>query len=141
MFRLALALQAVGIVIRRSRGVLVDGTVSPCLPLYALLVSGFLGTVGHVLQLTVVLLGPSTAVCAADIVLRRNRYDGKRRPRPPRAAVCTVVHDPDGRLVNGAHDPNGRVVNACATPAGGWWPSSAVTAPSGWCNHAFWTGL
>ncbi|KUN06198.1 hypothetical protein AQI95_15000 [Streptomyces yokosukanensis] len=44
--------------------------------LYALLVSDFLDTVGNVLQLTVVLLGPSTAVYATDIVLRRNRYDG-----------------------------------------------------------------
>ncbi|MEU9440193.1 cytosine permease [Streptomyces sp. NPDC048304] len=71
-----LALQAVGIGIRRSRSVLVDGTVSVCLTLYALLVSDFLDTVGNVLQLTVVLLGPSTAVYATDIVLRRNRYDG-----------------------------------------------------------------
>ncbi|MEW2155602.1 cytosine permease [Streptomyces sp. NPDC007189] len=71
-----LALQAVGIRIRRSRSVLVDGTVSVCLTLYALLVSDFLDTVGNVLQLTVVLLGPSTAVYATDIVLRRNRYDG-----------------------------------------------------------------
>jgi cytosine/uracil/thiamine/allantoin permease len=29
-----------------------------------------------VLQLTLVLLGPSMAIYAADIVLRRNRYDG-----------------------------------------------------------------
>ncbi|MGW4564860.1 purine-cytosine permease family protein [Streptomyces sp. NPDC004561] len=71
-----LALQAVGIRIRRSLSVLVDGTVSVSLTLYALLVSDFLDTVGNVLQLTVVLLGPSTAVYATDIVLRRNRYDG-----------------------------------------------------------------
>ncbi|MEU4926262.1 cytosine permease [Streptomyces yokosukanensis] len=71
-----LALQAVGIRIRRSLSALVDGTVSVCLTLYALLVSDFLDTVGNVLQLTVVLLGPSTAVYATDIVLRRNRYDG-----------------------------------------------------------------
>jgi purine-cytosine permease-like protein len=43
---------------------------------YALLVSNFLDTVGNVLQLTVVLLGPSPAVYATDILLRRNRYDG-----------------------------------------------------------------
>ncbi|MGW5427329.1 purine-cytosine permease family protein [Streptomyces sp. NPDC004059] len=71
-----LALQAVGLRIRRSRSVLVDGTVSVALTLYALLVSDFLDTVGNVLQLTVVLLGPSTAVYATDILLRRNRYDG-----------------------------------------------------------------
>ncbi|MYU04438.1 nitrate reductase [Streptomyces sp. SID8366] len=71
-----LALQAVGLRIRRQVSVLVDGTVSVSLTLYALLVSNFLDTVGDVLQLTVVLLGPSTAVYAVDIVLRRNRYDG-----------------------------------------------------------------
>ncbi|MEU5089378.1 cytosine permease [Streptomyces sp. NPDC021356] len=72
-----LALQAVGVRIRRSLSVLVDGTVSVSLTLYALLVSDFLDTVNNVLQLTVALLGPSTAVYATDILLRRNRYDGR----------------------------------------------------------------
>lgn len=71
-----LALQAVGLKIRRSRSVLVDGTVAVALTLYALLVSNFLDTVSNVLQLTVVLLGPATTVYAVDILLRRNRYDG-----------------------------------------------------------------
>lgn len=71
-----LALQAVGVRIRRSLSVLVDGALGVALTLYALLVSNFLDTVSNVLQLTVVLLGPSTAVYAADILLRRNRYDG-----------------------------------------------------------------
>ncbi|MEU6477333.1 cytosine permease [Streptomyces sp. NPDC047017] len=71
-----LALQAVGIRIRRSLSVLVDGAVSVALTLYALLVSNFLDTVNNVLQLTVALLGPSMAVYATDILLRRNRYDG-----------------------------------------------------------------
>ncbi|MET7814774.1 cytosine permease [Streptomyces sp. NPDC005395] len=71
-----LALQAVGIRIRRSRSVLADGTAAVALTLYGLLVSGFLDTVSNVLQLTVVLLGPAMAVYATDIALRRNRYDG-----------------------------------------------------------------
>ncbi|MGC0328374.1 NCS1 family nucleobase:cation symporter-1 [Streptomyces sp. SAI-170] len=71
-----LALQAVGLRIRRTLSVLVDGAVAVALTLYALLVSDFLDTVSDVLQLTVVLLGPATAVYAMDIVLRRNRYDG-----------------------------------------------------------------
>ncbi|MEU8925287.1 cytosine permease [Kitasatospora sp. NPDC048545] len=71
-----LALQAVGIRIRRTLSVLVDGAVAVSLTLYALLVSNFLDTVSNVLQLTVVLLGPSTAIYAVDILLRRNRYDG-----------------------------------------------------------------
>ncbi|MFJ9812318.1 purine-cytosine permease family protein [Streptomyces sp. NPDC101158] len=72
-----LALQAVGVRIRRSRSVLVDGTVAVALTLYALLVSNFLDTVSNVLQLTVVLLGPAMTVYAVDILLRRNAYDGR----------------------------------------------------------------
>ncbi|MFJ2770649.1 purine-cytosine permease family protein [Streptomyces sp. NPDC087300] len=71
-----LALQAVGLRIRRSVSVLFDGTAAVALTLYALLVSNFLDTVSDVLQLTVVLLGPAMALYATDIVLRRNRYDG-----------------------------------------------------------------
>ncbi|MEV5981461.1 cytosine permease [Streptomyces sp. NPDC052114] len=71
-----LALQAVGVRIRRSLSVLVDGAFAVALTLYALLVSDFLDAVSDVLELTVVLLGPSMAVYATDIVLRRNRYDG-----------------------------------------------------------------
>lgn len=71
-----LALQAVGIRIRRSLSVIADGTAAVSLTLYGLLVSDFLDTVSNVLQLTVVLLGPAMAVYATDILLRRNRYDG-----------------------------------------------------------------
>ncbi|MFI7329437.1 purine-cytosine permease family protein [Streptomyces rubiginosohelvolus] len=71
-----LALQAVGLSIRRSYSVLVDGAAAVSLTLYALLVSDLLDTMSDVLQLTVVLLGPSAALYATDILLRRNRYDG-----------------------------------------------------------------
>ncbi|WP_326693518.1 purine-cytosine permease family protein [Streptomyces sp. NBC_01766] len=71
-----LALQAVGLRVRRSLSVIADGVLGVALTLYALLVSNFLDTVSNVLQLTVVLLGPSMAVYAMDILLRRNRYDG-----------------------------------------------------------------
>lgn len=71
-----LALQAMGVRVRRSVGVLVDGALGVVVTLYALLVSNFLDTVGNLLQLTVVVLGPSTAVYATDILLRRCRYDG-----------------------------------------------------------------
>lgn len=71
-----LALQAVGLRIRRSISVIIDGVAAVCLTLYGLLVSNFLDTVSNVLQLTVILLGPSTAIYATDILLRRNRYDG-----------------------------------------------------------------
>jgi NCS1 family nucleobase:cation symporter-1 len=71
-----LALLSVGVRIRRSRSVLLDGTLGVALTLYALLVSNFLDTVSNLLQLMVALLGPSMAVYAVDILMRRNRYDG-----------------------------------------------------------------
>jgi nucleobase:cation symporter-1, NCS1 family len=71
-----LALQAVGVRIRRSRSVALDGTLGVALTLYALLVSNFLDTVASLLQVMVALLGPSLAIYATDILLRRNRYDG-----------------------------------------------------------------
>jgi cytosine/uracil/thiamine/allantoin permease len=43
---------------------------------YALFVSNFIDTLSSVLELSVVLLAPSIAIYATDIVLRRNRYDG-----------------------------------------------------------------
>lgn len=72
-----LALQAVGIRIRRSVSVLFDGAVAVALTLYGLLVSNLLDTVGNSLQLIVVLIGPVMAVYATDILLRRFRYDGR----------------------------------------------------------------
>ncbi|AJF64284.1 purine-cytosine permease family protein [Streptomyces vietnamensis] len=72
-----LALQAVGMRIRRTVSVLFDGTVAVALTLYGLLVSNFLDTVSNALQVITVLIGPLMAVYAADIVLRRNRYDGR----------------------------------------------------------------
>lgn len=72
-----LALQAVGVRIRRSRSVALDGTLGVAMTLYALLVSNFLDTVASLLQVMVALLGPSMAIYATDILLRRNRYDGR----------------------------------------------------------------
>ncbi|MFG2333815.1 purine-cytosine permease family protein [Streptomyces sp. NPDC048604] len=71
-----LALQAVGLRIRRTVSVLFDGAVAVALTLYGLLVSNFLDTVSNALQVIVVLIGPLMAVYATDIVLRRCRYDG-----------------------------------------------------------------
>ncbi|WP_373040094.1 cytosine permease [Streptomyces sp. NRRL S-448] len=72
-----LALQAVGIRIRRPVSVLFDGAVAVALTLYGLLVSNLLDTVSNSLQLIVVLIGPVMAIYATDILLRRFRYDGR----------------------------------------------------------------
>jgi len=71
-----LALQVVGIKWPRTRTVLLDGTVGTLMTLYAVLISNFLDTVQNALQLAVVVLGPVMSVYVADMLLRRNRYDG-----------------------------------------------------------------
>ncbi|WP_030176586.1 purine-cytosine permease family protein [Streptomyces sp. NRRL S-813] len=71
-----LSLQAVGLRIRRSRSVALDGALGVALTLYALLVSNFLDTVSSMLQLMVVLMGPNMAIYVTDVLWRRNRYDG-----------------------------------------------------------------
>ncbi|WP_336628738.1 MULTISPECIES: purine-cytosine permease family protein [unclassified Microbacterium] len=71
-----LALQAVGIRLPRSRTVLLDGTVGVLMTLFALLVWNFLDSVSSVLQLAVTVLAPVMGVYLADMLWRRNRYDG-----------------------------------------------------------------
>jgi NCS1 family nucleobase:cation symporter-1 len=71
-----LALQATGIKWSRAVTVFFDGTVGVALTLYALFISNFLDTLSNILELSVALLGPSIAIYAADIILRRNRYNG-----------------------------------------------------------------
>ncbi|MDL9978528.1 purine-cytosine permease family protein [Microbacterium sp. ASV49] len=71
-----LALQAIGIKLPRTRTVLVDGTVGVIMTLFALLVFNFLDSVSNALQLSVTILGPVMGVYLADMLWRRNRYDG-----------------------------------------------------------------
>ncbi|NWF25536.1 cytosine permease [Streptomyces sp. PKU-EA00015] len=82
-----LALQAVGLRIRRSVSVIFDGIAAVSMTLYGLLVSNFLDTVSNALQMIVVLIGPGMAVYATDVVLRKGRYDGlaltDETPRSP----------------------------------------------------------
>lgn len=71
-----LALQAVGVRLPRSRTVLLDGTVGVLMTLFALLVWNFLDSVSSALQLAVTILAPIMGVYLADMLWRRNRYDG-----------------------------------------------------------------
>jgi purine-cytosine permease-like protein len=71
-----LALQAVGIKASRAITVFFDGVVGVSICLYALFISNFIDALNNILALSVALLGPSLAIYAADILLRRNRYDG-----------------------------------------------------------------
>ena len=72
-----LALQSIGIKLRRSRSVALDGGLGIAMTMYALLVSNFLDTVSNMMQLVVAVMGPVMAVYTADVLWRRNRYDGQ----------------------------------------------------------------
>ena len=76
MYSSGLCLQAIGIPLPRSVTVLFDGVLGVALACYALFVSDFTSTLSSMLELSVALLGPSIAIYAVDVVLRRNRYDG-----------------------------------------------------------------
>lgn len=71
-----LALQAVGVRLPRTRTVLLDGTVGVLMTLFALLIWNFLDSVSSALQLAVTVLAPVMGVYLADMLWRRNRYDG-----------------------------------------------------------------
>ena len=60
-----LALQSIGVRLRRSRSVLLDGTLGVALTLYALLVSNFLDTVSNLMQFAVDITGPLMASTSA----------------------------------------------------------------------------
>ena len=71
-----LALQAMGVKIRRARSVVVDGLVAVAITCYALFVSDLTSTITSVLEMIVVPLAPGMAIYLTDMALRRNRYDG-----------------------------------------------------------------
>ena len=87
MYSSGLCLQAIGIPLPRSVTVLFDGVLGVAIACYALFVSDFTSTLNNILELSVALLGPSIAIYATDIVIRRNRYDGQElhdfRPGSP----------------------------------------------------------
>ncbi|MDW8803601.1 cytosine permease [Streptomyces scabiei] len=71
-----LYLQALGVRMSRARSVIIDAALGGALCAYALLAPSFLTSLNNILALTVAVLGPTMAVYATDIVLRRNAYDG-----------------------------------------------------------------
>lgn len=71
-----LALLALGVRAKRTTTVVFDAVIGVALTVYALFVSTFIETMQDILTLSVALLGPNLALYGADIVLRRNRYDG-----------------------------------------------------------------
>ena len=76
MYSSGLVLQAMGLRVRRSITVTIDGVLGIALAVYAIFVSNFVDTLSESLELSVVILGPSATIYVADIWMRRNRYDG-----------------------------------------------------------------
>ncbi|MCX4733736.1 cytosine permease [Streptomyces sp. NBC_01363] len=73
----SLSIQSVGVRLARIPAVLIIGVLGTIMTLYAILVFDFLTSVNTMLQLVVVVTGPAMAVAVTDLVLRRNRYDGR----------------------------------------------------------------
>ncbi|MEV0639737.1 cytosine permease [Streptomyces sp. NPDC050619] len=71
-----LCLQSMGLRVSRARSVFLDAALSMALAAYALFVHDFTDSLSRALEVTVAVLAPSMALYVADIVLRRNRYDG-----------------------------------------------------------------
>jgi len=76
MYSSGLCLQAVGIPLRRSITVLFDGLLGVALACYALFVSDFTSALSGILELSVIVLGPTVAIYLSDQWFRRNDYDG-----------------------------------------------------------------
>lgn len=72
----SMALQAVGIPIRRIPAAIIVGAIGTALTVYLVMSTSLLGAVNLMLQFLVIVTGPAMAVFTADVILRRNRYDG-----------------------------------------------------------------
>ncbi|MER6899902.1 cytosine permease, partial [Amycolatopsis sp. NPDC000740] len=124
-----LALQAIGVRLRRSRSVLLDGTAGVLLTLYALLVSDFLKAVNDLMQLMVVVLGPMMAIYVTDLLLRRNRYDGHALADESRGGPFWYV--------GGVHWPGiaalvlGATASACCLAVPGMYTGFVASAAGG----------
>ena len=76
MYSSGLYLQAVGIRLRRWVTVLIDGLLGVALACYAMFIADFSDTLGNIMQMSVAILAPVVAIYVADLLLRRNRYNG-----------------------------------------------------------------
>ena len=73
-----LALQSAGLRASRARSVFLDALIGGGLCAYAIFASSFLTAMNNALELSVTYLGPGMAIYAADVWLRRNKYDGRK---------------------------------------------------------------
>jgi len=72
-----LVLQTIGVKLRRSVTVIVDGIFGVTVTLLAVLVWDFIDAMNTLLQLIVITVAPLMSLYLADMWLRRNKYDGR----------------------------------------------------------------
>ena len=72
----SMALQAIGIPLRRIPAAIVVGAIGTALTIYLVLSTSLLDAVNLMLQFLVIVSAPTMAVFVADVALRRGRYDG-----------------------------------------------------------------
>lgn len=72
----SMAFQSIGVPIRRIPSAIVVGAIGTALTVYLVMSTSLLQAVNLMLQLLILVSGPTMAVFAADVILRRNRYDG-----------------------------------------------------------------
>ncbi|MFK4641027.1 NCS1 family nucleobase:cation symporter-1 [Paenarthrobacter histidinolovorans] len=72
----SMAFQSIGVPIRRIPSAVVVGAIGTALTIYLVMSTSLLDAVNLMLQLLVLISGPTMAVFAVDVILRRNRYDG-----------------------------------------------------------------
>ncbi|MFK4730548.1 cytosine permease [Agromyces mediolanus] len=72
----SMALQAVGVPIRRIPSAIVVGVIGTALTLYLVMSTSLLDAVNLMLQFLVIVSAPAMAVFTTDVLRRRGRYDG-----------------------------------------------------------------
>lgn len=73
----SMALQAIGLPLRRIPATVIVGVVGTALTIYLVLTSSLLAAANLMLQFLVVVSGPAMAIYVVDVLLRRYRYDGE----------------------------------------------------------------
>lgn len=72
----SMAFQSIGVPIRRIPSAILIGVLGTAFTLYLVMSTNLIDAVNLMLQFLLIISAPTMAVYVADIVLRRNRYDG-----------------------------------------------------------------
>ena len=73
----SMAFQSIGVPIRRIPSAVVVGAIGTALTIYLVMSTSLLDAVNLMLQVLVLISGPTMTVFATDVIARRNRYSGQ----------------------------------------------------------------